>query len=559
MTFTKRYWPEIALVSLGMLLRLAFASLPLQTLLLLLEDDAWMVTAIARHWALGHGITADGLNPTNGFHPLYPLTLGALPYLLRPDDLDFGFRANLLICALLNGLALLPLYGLARLFARRGVAQAGLAVLALNPLLVRYSVNAMETSLALLLLLLLWWYALARRPADLRGAALLGLLAALAILARLDSMLAAGLLGLALLWRELRARRWPALSATYALVTGALLLPYFARNWLVFGALSPSSGRALAYLHSFRGDFTFTSGLGLIAYQTALDMSWAPSWLYAIVLALLLAMFWTLPGPQRTRMAPLALYALALTLYYSYLQQNGHERYFVGISAVVVLLVCAWFDRRPQPEQARDVRRSSLAAAGPWLVAAAAVALNGGLYLRYLGEAARAPSLAQPQMYQAARWVAANLPPDTRLASSNSGIFQYYSGHVVLNFDGKLNHKIIPVQERRELDVYLRSEGVGYIVDLPDVAEKVEFYSRDLSEARPHAELSSLDKLIVYARLVANKLRLGPPVQLDLRVPDRVLRPFSSVTTVVQQFPLPNDPTRAVTVYRLNSDFGRGQ
>ena len=102
MTFTKRYWPEIALVSLGMLLRLAFASLPLQTLLLLLEDDAWMVTAIARHWALGHGITADGLNPTNGFHPLYPLTLGALPYLLRPDDLDFGFRANLLICALLN-------------------------------------------------------------------------------------------------------------------------------------------------------------------------------------------------------------------------------------------------------------------------------------------------------------------------------------------------------------------------------------------------------------------------------------------------------------------------
>src|SRR6476646_3857126 len=124
----KAYLPEIILIAAGLAMRVAFAALPLQSLLVLLEDDAWMVAAIARHWAMGHGITADGSNPTNGFHPLYPLTLGALPYMLRPNDLDFGFRVNLWICAFLSTLALLPFYGLARLLAARPIALAALAV-----------------------------------------------------------------------------------------------------------------------------------------------------------------------------------------------------------------------------------------------------------------------------------------------------------------------------------------------------------------------------------------------------------------------------------------------
>ncbi|NJL33620.1 MAG: hypothetical protein HC893_06860 [Chloroflexaceae bacterium] len=142
------YWPELLLIGGGLLLRLVFALLPFDLLLRLLEDDAWMVTAIARNFAIGNGITADSVNPTNGFHPLYPLTLGALPYLALPahsiEQLQAGFRLNLLICALLNTLALLPLYGLLRHVARRPIALAGLALLALNPFLVRVSVNAME-------------------------------------------------------------------------------------------------------------------------------------------------------------------------------------------------------------------------------------------------------------------------------------------------------------------------------------------------------------------------------------------------------------------------------
>jgi hypothetical protein len=558
----RAYLPEIFLIAAGLAVRLAFAALPLQSLLVLLEDDAWMVAAIARHWALGHGITADGSNPTNGFHPLYPLTLGALPYLAKPNDLDFGFRANLWICALLSGLALLPFYGLARLVAARPIALAALAVLALNPLFVRVSVNAMETSLALLLLLALWWYALAHPPGDLRGAALLGVLAALAGLARLDSLIAAGLLGLALLWHEIRARRWPSLSATYAAVTGLLLLPYFARNWLVFGALSPSSGRALAYLHSYRESFAWSSGLQLIATQPALDLSWAPVWLWLLAIALLALMIWRMESQRRAMLAPLIGYALALTVYYSYLQQQGQPRYYVGVGIVLLLVVCAWASGQPaaglldSPSPA--MARFGIAQVA-WLLALAAIVLNNALFVRQWDRAAHAPGLAQPAMYQAARWIAANLPPGAQLASSNSGIFQYYSDHVVLNFDGKLNHEIIPVQVQRELDTYLRSKGVGYIIDLPEVADRIIFYSRSMSQAKPHLEITAIQKIQIYVQMLAHKAGLAPAVQLDELKPERVLRPFSAVTTTVQQFPLPNDPARMVVLYQLNDSFGKQQ
>jgi hypothetical protein len=551
---TQQYTPELLLIGAGLALRLAFALLPIEWLFMLLADDAWMVTAIARNWAHGLGITADGLHPTNGFHPLYPLTLGALPYLFDLEGLHTGFRINLLICALLNTLALLPFYGLARAVASRPVALAGLAIVALNPFLVRVSVNAMETSLALLLLLTLWWAALVHPPQRLGGAALLGVLAGLAILARLDNALAAGFVGLALLWHELHERRWPGRSLAYGAAAAVVLLPYVARNLFVFGALTPSSGRALSYMHSFRESFAFTSGLQLVAYQPAFNLTWAPAWLLAAGVLLLAWLFWTLPRPQRTLLTPLVLYALVLTFYYSYLQMQGRPRYYVAVGIVIVLLLCARLMGRNE-RRITDNRGWELGL-GRLALVLLAVGLNSTMTARYALEVAQAPYQAQPAMYAAARWIAHNLPPDARVAAQNSGIFQYYSERVVLNFDGKLNHEIIPVLEQRELDTYLRERGISYIVDLPGVADYIEFYSSTMSEAPRHEEMSALDKLATYGRLIAARVGLGPPVQLDEREPERVVQPFENFATVIERFPLPNNPDSAVLIYRLHDDFG---
>jgi hypothetical protein len=223
---------------------------------------------------------------------------------------------------------------------------------------------------------------------------------------------------------------------------------------------------------------------------------------------------------------------------------------------VLVLIVCAWAGGGQLADTAPilSARRVGLAAG---LIALAAIGQNNVVFARQYALATTAPGLAQPAMYQAARWIAANLPPEAQLASSNSGIFQYYSEHVVLNFDGKLNHEIIPIQVRRELDVYLRAKGIGYIIDLPEVADKISFYSRSMSDAKPHLEISSLQKIAIYLQMIAGKIGLASPVQLDELKPERIVRPFSAVATPVQQFSLPNDPARAVVLYQLNDAFGR--
>lgn len=547
-TWAARHRLFLALLALGLLVRLAFACLPLQNLLILLEDDAWMVTAIARNFALGRGITADGLNPTNGFHPLYPLTLGAIPYLVAPQALDAGFRVNLIFCALLSTAAALPLYGLTRRFAGEGGALLAVAVYALNPYLARVTVNAMETALGLLLLLWLAerYYAHEHRrwPAGL----LLGLLAGLAGLARLDNWLLAATLGLALLWEVLRRRAsWPFLVA-YGLGIILLAAPYFAYNQVVFGALGPSSGRALAYMHSYADGFSLTNILHFIYLNPALYLGFLPSPLLAlgIALVLLAAYLVLLPRATRWMLLPVAGFILLQLLYYAYLQQNSNPRYFVGPAAFFCLFLGCLYARL----EAHTSEALRLAVASSVVLLAAA--LNTFEAVGTYRENATMPQLTQPAIYQAALWVRDNLPADALLAAKNSGLLQYYSGHVVLNIDGKLNAEIVPVLEERQLLPYLRRKGVQYLVDREAaIAGHLTLYSQEFGPWPAHREISLGQRLRIYAQLLLGRLGLGAPPNLDDPTGFHPSRPFDDAVEVLATFPRPNTPVDPVRVYRL--------
>lgn len=539
-----------ALAAAGLALRLAFALLPLSAHLILLEDDAWMVTAIARNFALGHGITADGVNPTNGFQPLYPLTLGALPYLFAPNALDAGFALNLLICAALNTLALWPLWSLARRFGGEVAGVLAVALFALNPFLVRISVNGMETSLGLLLLLLLF-EALYRldltRP---RAALALALLTALATLARLDASLAFAAIVATLLLRAWRTRalvrRLPMIGL-YAAATLALLAPYFAFNYSVSGTLGPSSGTALAFMHSYAGDFNLTNGLSALFRTSAVYLGWLPTpWLMLLLALVAAAAFALLLGWRLGAALPLLLYLPVPPLYYGYLLQQARERYFVGLSAVLIVLL-AWLGAELLRRWPR--REVALALA---LVVVAVVALNTGEALTFYQRQRTMPQLTQPTTYQAALWMRDNLPPDALIGAKNSGLYQYYSGHVVLNIDGKLNHEIVPVMERRGLLDYLRARGVQYLADNQAVmADHVAFYSEQFGPAPHHRTPTPLQRLAIYGKIVANELGARLPLGLDDRTSFVSTRPFSDAAEIVQRFPRPNEAQNPVVVYRL--------
>src|SRR6266508_2824488 len=376
-----------ALAAIGLVLRLAFAMLPLAVHLVVLEDDAWMVTAIARNFALGRGITADGANLTNGFQPLYPLTLGALPYLVAPNALDAGFTANLIICALLNTLALWPLWWLARRFGGQTAGLLAVTLFALNPYLIHVSVNAMETSLGLLLLLTLFvaFYRLdptrashvltlvlraIRRPTtdDRRLTNLNGriedrgsriedrhLLSSI-----LDPRSSSG-------WWVVGGR-W-SVVALYVVATLAFLAPYFAFNYSVSGTFGPSSGAALAYMHSYgpglrpgdSGNFNLTNGLNALFQTSAVDLTWVPSqWIRLLIVAGFAGLLALVIRRRLLDALPLLLYLPIPPLYYGYVLTQARERYFVGLSALLLILI-AWLGaelwrRRPRRSTALALR-----------------------------------------------------------------------------------------------------------------------------------------------------------------------------------------------------------
>jgi len=543
-TFPVLFWFFLAL---GWALRLYLALLPLSALLILLEDDAWMVTAIARNFALGQGLTADGLNPTNGFHPLYPLTLGALPYLVAPQSLDGGFRANLILCALLGTIAVFPLYRWTERLAGKGAALLAAALYLLNPYFARVTVNAMETSLGLLLFLLLAERFL--RPGQRSWPATLatGILGGLAGLARLDNFLLAAFLGLALLSDTFRRRTRSAALLGYAAGVALIALPYLGWNQAVFGSPMPSSGRALAYMHSYAESFSLTNILHFLYLNPALHLGFLPSPWVALLLGgvLLLGYFAWLPSEARRTLLPVAGAVLTQLLYYAYIQQNSNPRYFVAAGACFCLYLGCVVQR--VMERWRAAGRALAVA-----LAVLAVGLNTTEAIGSYRTALRMPELTQPSVYQAALWVRSALPPDARLAAKNSGILQYYSGHVVLNIDGKLNADIVPVLEERQLLRYLREKGVTYVVDRRAALEQhLALYSEEFGPWPAHPEIGLGERLRIYKQLLWSRLGLGNPPMLDDPSGFHPTRALEEVLEPVQEFPRPNAPGDPVVVYRL--------
>ena len=208
------------------------------------QDDLFYYLKVAANLVAGHGSTFDGLHRTNGYHPLYFVLLTAFTR-INPG---FSFLSTCL--CLLAVVATVVSF-----FAIRAILHACvpgdtiltdvMSLLALIPCLNTFY-QGMETTLTLplALLLLAWWLQALTQPISVSGA-LGGLLAALAVLSRLDC----GFLVLLLVAATLASRKHlpPAVTALFlpfTVVFTVCLAPYFLLNRALFGAWLPISGIA---------------------------------------------------------------------------------------------------------------------------------------------------------------------------------------------------------------------------------------------------------------------------------------------------------------------------
>jgi len=413
------------------------------------EDDAYYYLAIARNAASGHGFTADGLSPTNGFQPLWMWLLVPLAWLTSGDTTPLLLAAHAAVVAIFCATGALLCEGLRVRFGL-AAALAGCALLLLPPFQ-NVLVSGMESGLAVLVFVLLLRELLASgvleardaAPGDLRTGLLVGLL----LLARLDSVFIALALAGALAAAQWAGSGGSPAARTLAVVrkgigvfwpTLALVVPYLAWNQLSFGHLLPISG----VLKTSFGSPGFAPG----------NLS-PPYWgLVVLSLAALAASPPSAPPPVRAVLralvAGLALQTLHTLVFMRWAVFAWHFALFIPIGA----LAAAVLARALLPRLADGAR--------PWL----ALALAAGLLLAEASSISRLQLAFMGAAGEAGRWVAQNLPDDAVLAMKDSGAFGYFAERRVMNLDGVVNS--FEYQEtlcRGGLAAFLRQHGVGYV------------------------------------------------------------------------------------------------
>lgn len=455
--------------------RLTVALLPIPTQLIkTLTDDAFYYFLTAQHVLRGAGPSVDGINPSNGWHPLWLLVnliVQALPW---PNP-DAPLHVALAFSALFDALVVVVLYHAARRSISTGAAAVGALTYALNAMPALQSVNGLETGLAALLIAAAWasTLRLIRDPST--GKALLwGLTFGLCFLARTDTALILLWLGLYGLLNLPQAVRWR-LVLLGAAVASALIAPWPMWNWLAFGSpLAQTSATAVPwairtrYAMAHPGEPLWRLSLQVLTHPAGWlrgDYLGAPPLAGCVLWPLaLIGMAWFRPlspspirrGDRRARPLPLAHIALlllaggiALLLVHALLRRYPRPWYFVVMAQSLALgLALLWERVRPSRQ------------CGVVLAALAIALLMPGVVVWQIGYYPW-----QSIQLEAAQWIRQNTPPQAVIASMNSGIMGYYGERTAINLDGVVNPQAFAAIRAGRLLAYMQEAGVDYFID----------------------------------------------------------------------------------------------
>ena len=487
----------IALVAL--LLRLAMVARVLTDVdRLFVPDDAYYTLAIARSLAQGLGPSADGgMTLTTGFQPL--LGFLTVPVYWFTDDAGVPLRAVLVLVSVADAVSVVLLARIAARVAGPVAAVVAAGVWAVSPYALAVSLDGLESSLALALSLgLVEVWCVARERSGLRLWVAAGVLAGLALLARVDTVFLVALLGLV----EVASRRFRSL-----LVAGGtallVVLPWWAYSIALTGSPVPESGPAiqeLVTIHRGAG-LEVADGAGLAvgrvvgapavdlpAVRDALlgDPALATAATAALCAAIAAAAAWAgtrrRSGILQLPLLALGLHAVALLLFYGLVNSTPwfYERYLVpvaavlgiALAAVVGLLWSAAHAGRPRLEGlGRRVLAGVAVVGGLGVVGVPAVESVRLLRLQPAGTLDAGYEGAKGYA-EVAQQVLGQLPAGAVVGSLQSGALSYFApyapqGVQVVNLDGVVDGRAARALAERRVADYMYERGVTHVADWP--------------------------------------------------------------------------------------------
>lgn len=440
-----------------------------------LVDDAFYYFEISRHIPeFNAGI------PTSGFHPLFAFLVSPLHTWL---DYHAAIPLSLLLLVLAHAAGAVVLYYLLSTIWDEPIPLLCAAAWAVDGKLYGIAMCGLEVPLAVLLVLAFLARFLAREPHERgapRGYLVLGLLAGLAFLARMDAPLILAPAMAFLLGKVILCRRF-----AFALLTviPALALPV---AWLAYvkiktGALVPTSAAALRVMRGIDGQllapknyvvyslqvfyrnvrdyFAAVPETGEILFHAAFVLGGA------LGLVLLARSAKTRSQGAIVRFDVLVVVGLLLWGAYYVFHQGGFRFWYFayfGIAAHAVylpLVFVAVFHFR------RLVRWPRLASC--LLVAALALLSQTGPRGRQEYDKYHS-ALAADRIFSEIR-------AEGNVGSFNAGIFDYFMTKDVVNLDGVVNPEALEAMRRDDLPAYLRAKGIVYIIE-HEVGESVNFH-----------------------------------------------------------------------------------
>ena len=469
-----RHSVAYGLITISAVIQLLIVSQPLEFLLAtVLPDDAFYYFEIARNITQGLGSTFDGTNLTNGYHPLWLLTL--IPIFTHfssggPLDIE-PVRAALHLAVFFNVITACVLYRILGYFTKdRVLAAFGLFAYLFNPFVLFETVNGLETALSLLLVSVFFLVTLRLQEKDTtRTYVLLGLIGGAMILARLDTAFYAAAVLCWVLFRKGFKYGFPRAVGS-GLIICAVVVPLFVVNYMTFGmVLTSASQTGTLVSHTLNAQdngtslFEVTKATVYHFYngvdQLLLTRTGAP-WLFLILFGVWCASL-IRSGKIPRRLSDIqAIHALGLGFVLLFLANvvvrwGGRPWYFMSfeffVSIMAVLAV------------------ASLSLSGRYkqiTVLLLAVLMTFFFYVSWSKEI-RNQHVNQVEMYSMASWMNEQPPEDARVGVFNAGIIGYFSTREVINLDGLVNNAVFHAMEERRVWEYIANERIAYIADFP--------------------------------------------------------------------------------------------
>jgi len=439
-----------------------------------IPDDPFYYFQLATNFINGNGPSLDGVNITNGFHPLWLLIISPF-FLLKTANPDLPIALTLTLSALLSiGAAYFIYLAVEKLTGDKWLSLFAFGAYLFTERSLIFDIFGEPSPLSNLLLAICFYIVISVAVSGVfswKRTAIFGIVCGLAVLTRTDNIVFVALFYILILfWMTDRKLIYRVFAA------GGILLivvsPWLLWNWLTFGTIVQTSATACPTL--FRAN-ALTGANGFIdiiraSVTRTLDMSYTKilfayfPLFHALLLVIGTLTTGYLSGERvKARAATLVLLCsgVSFLLYFlhagvGFYLRPWHVASF-GVFTALIVTFAIWFNCRGR------VRKWAL-------VGASALYLSVfSLYVPY--RISHPPYEAFVEAYKGAEYI--NGHRDEKFAAYDSGILSYYTSGRLLPIDGNINPAAFEAVEERRVYDYMKSEEVDYFIGYAEWADKL--------------------------------------------------------------------------------------